>query len=519
MATMRIAALALLGISLMLAEIPAAFAQDADDSDDDANEIANKVTDEEASVPEPPSSQQPQGPVAPAAPQAEQPAAVAPSGELKLPGTVSIPTALNRFGKNENAAQPQAEVAAALPVKLAASQTLKSFGAEEKAKPTMQAKAAADAQNAHIAADVAKHAAKVAGKVATHSLHVTQHAKSALKDAQDALYKARVGAVHLSAKQKHSLEDAETKLRLATQNSDAKKDTASTVTKDTKKHEKMAKKMQKIIKTEKKIEKKSGQTKKKDSELEAMRQEIKDLRADLKDKEGDKAEDDAMLKELQDSIEEMEEAAKKDGKSDKKTHDEMKAEIERLRAEIKSMENKAPEEAPKPLAPEPLAAVPAEAPLEEEEKSEKYRLKMKPLKPSEEEEDDESEKESHAQHEVTPVEQKGIDIDTAMPYGDLEPFGREDTAQELTENSIQESNSMVDQLERAEVAEEKRSVFRALTRLRGAAITSFDGVARSQTGNIDEYNKIHKWRGTHPLHHLADEESDVSKWAFPDNAD
>merc|ERR1719201_2615863 len=120
---------------------------------------------------------------------------------------------------------------------------------------------------------------------------------------------------------------------------------------------------------------------------------------------------------------------------------------------------------------------------------------------------------------VSPVEEKGLDIDTAMPYGDLEPFGREDTAQELTEDSISESNSMVDQLEKAEVAEEKRAVFRALTRLRGAAITSFDGVARSQTGNIDEYNKIHKWRNTHPLHHLADEESDVSKWAFPDNAD
>jgi len=112
-----------------------------------------------------------------------------------------------------------------------------------------------------------------------------------------------------------------------------------------------------------------------------------------------------------------------------------------------------------------------------------------------------------------------IDIDTEMPYGELEPFGREDTAQELTESSIKESDEMVDQLERAEVAEEKRAVFRALTRLRGAAITSFDGIARSQTGNIDEYNKIHKWRRTHPLHHLADEESDISKWAFPDNAD
>merc|ERR1719387_3319832 len=121
--------------------------------------------------------------------------------------------------------------------------------------------------------------------------------------------------------------------------------------------------------------------------------------------------------------------------------------------------------------------------------------------------------------DATPVQEKGIDVDTEMPYGELEPFGREDTAQELTESSIKESDEMVDQLERAEVAEEKRSTFRALTRLRGAAITSFDGVARSQTGNIDEYNKVHKWRKTHPLHHLADEESDVSKWAFPDNAD
>jgi len=112
-----------------------------------------------------------------------------------------------------------------------------------------------------------------------------------------------------------------------------------------------------------------------------------------------------------------------------------------------------------------------------------------------------------------------VEVDTEMPYGELEPFGREDTAAELTEASIRESDKMVDTIEKAEVAEEKRSVFRALTRLRGAAITSYDGVARSQTGNIDEYAHTHQWRNTHPLHHLADEESDVSKWAFPDNAD
>mmetsp|Transcript_13408 Transcript_13408/g.36859 ORF Transcript_13408/g.36859 Transcript_13408/m.36859 type:complete len:380 (-) Transcript_13408:84-1223(-) len=112
--------------------------------------------------------------------------------------------------------------------------------------------------------------------------------------------------------------------------------------------------------------------------------------------------------------------------------------------------------------------------------------------------------------------QRGVDVNAQMPYGDLEPFGREDTAQELTEHSISESNQMVDQLERAEVAEEKRAVFRALTRLRGAALTAFDGIARSQTGTIDEYNKLHQWRAMHPLRHLAEEESDVSKWAFPD---
>ena len=121
-------------------------------------------------------------------------------------------------------------------------------------------------------------------------------------------------------------------------------------------------------------------------------------------------------------------------------------------------------------------------------------------------------------HVTEPVEGDGVDVDTQMPYGNLEPFGREDTAQELTESSIGESNSMVDQMERAEVAEEKRAVFRALTRLRGAAITSFDGIARTQTSNIDEYNKVHKWRKTHPLHHLAAEEADITKWAFPDNS-
>jgi len=133
--------------------------------------------------------------------------------------------------------------------------------------------------------------------------------------------------------------------------------------------------------------------------------------------------------------------------------------------------------------------------------------------------DEESEPAAAAEPAAATEPAAAPEIDTAMPYGELEPFGREDTATELTDNSIKESDAMVDQLEKAEVAEEKRAVFRAITRLRGAAITSFDGIARSQTGNIDEYAHTHQWRQAHPLHHLADEESDVSKWAFPDNAD
>jgi len=234
------------------------------------------------------------------------------------------------------------------------------------------------------------------------------------------------------------------------------------------------------------------------------------LREELKEKGGDEEEEK--------DLKEMEEMLNKP--QDEQTNDELKAEIERLREQIGRMEKAdgnvnydIPKAKTGPMHQLPEVKSEAE---DEEEKEELMRdVKMQPMQSHEEH--------AHAaaavNAEVTPVEEKGIDIDTAMPYGDLEPFGREDTAQELTESSVRESDEMVDQLERAEVAEEKRAVFRALTRLRGAAITSFDGVARSQTGNIDEYNKVHKWRKTHPLHHLADEESDVTKWAFPDNAD
>jgi hypothetical protein len=343
----------------------------------------------------------------------------------------------------------------------------------------------ADATNAKEAADVAKQAAVVANKVAQHSVKVTGHAKAALKHALGALHDARVDSKGLASDQKESLKKAEARLREATKTADYGKLKKVKDAEDVRKE-----------KMEKKLEKSGG---KGTSEKKQMRQDIQDLRDKLKEKNVDDKDIEKALDELEAEID----------KTDGPVNDESKAELERLRQLVDSID---------------AVETTTEPPKQIEKKNEKKKYVIKTSSQNGEKEQAAMEETETAtvqdsDEKVTPVEEKGIDIDTAMPYGDLEPFGREDTAQELTESSIRESDSMVDQLERAEVAEEKRAVFRALTRLRGAAITSFDGVARSQTGNIDEYNKIHKWRNAHPLHHLADEESDVSKWAFPDNAD
>merc|ERR1739845_204286 len=52
----------------------------------------------------------------------------------------------------------------------------------------------------------------------------------------------------------------------------------------------------------------------------------------------------------------------------------------------------------------------------------------------------------------------------------------------------------VDAVENAEVAEIKRAVFRALTRLRAATIKEFDTIARLETQAIDAYNDAHHYR-------------------------
>merc|ERR1719424_405965 len=367
---------------------------------------------------------------------------------------------------------------------------------DEEAKPTTEAQAAVDAKNAHAAAKTAKQAAHVATKVAKHSLTVSENAKDALKNAHDALHRARVTTVGLTKGQKNSLKKAEKKLKEATKETEygqVKEAKLAKVEVKNKELEKLEKKMAAQKKAQAIIAKKEkAQTQ---GELEAMNKDLESLRKKLK-AQGGRDIDDETIKDLQKQIKDMEKTEKKEDKADSKSHDEMKVEIERLRDMVKDLE-KSDDKAIKT------------------KKTTKAKTHALP-KQSKSLDAGDSDDSSGAGAKVKGT---SIDIDTAMPYGDLEPFGREDTAQELTESSINESDQMVDQLERAEVAEEKRAVFRALTRLRGAAITSFDGVARSQTGNIDEYNKIHQWRSSHPLHHLADEESDVSKRAFPDNAD
>ena len=66
-------------------------------------------------------------------------------------------------------------------------------------------------------------------------------------------------------------------------------------------------------------------------------------------------------------------------------------------------------------------------------------------------------------------------------------FGKEDTAKELQDHAADTQDTLVDAVENAEVAEIKRAVFRALTRLRAATIKEFDTIARLETQAIDAY--------------------------------
>eukprot|EP00440_Ansanella_granifera_P056050 gb/GFBE01060750.1/.p1 GENE.gb/GFBE01060750.1/~~gb/GFBE01060750.1/.p1 ORF type:complete len:142 (+),score=47.90 gb/GFBE01060750.1/:1-426(+) len=92
----------------------------------------------------------------------------------------------------------------------------------------------------------------------------------------------------------------------------------------------------------------------------------------------------------------------------------------------------------------------------------------------------------------------------------IAPFGKEDTATELQDQASKTQDTLVDAVENAEVAEIKRAVFRALTRLRAASIKEFDTIARLETQSIDAYNDAHHYRSENPLEHLHEDEQPVN---------
>mmetsp|Transcript_37719 Transcript_37719/g.82870 ORF Transcript_37719/g.82870 Transcript_37719/m.82870 type:complete len:447 (+) Transcript_37719:84-1424(+) len=394
----------------------------------------------------------------------------------------------------------------------------------EQMPPNMEERSAADAHNAGEAAKDAEASAQVAGKLAAHSLEVQKHASKALQEAREALQKAQVNAKGTHAE---ALRKAEGRLRTLTASS-------AKFSHDKRRHLESRRDNLNVSANA-------------SDEVPQMELEIRWLRKELEDPSFNDnklaASTDQELQTIQRMLDNL--AAREAGQAQPGQHKELKAEIERLRASVDRLKRHGdvvasfePKTTEAPAHGELVYSIPAS--------TQKPRALLRPLADLQQlgvassdgadveadGEDSEAEVSASGQDARESSEVSGedgdstavhtggdIDIDTAMPYGDLEPFGREDTAQELTEASIHESDEMVDQIERAEVAEEKRATFRALTRLRGAAITSFDGVARSQTGQIDGFNKVHQWRKAHPIQHLANKESDVSKWAFPGNSD
>jgi len=99
--------------------------------------------------------------------------------------------------------------------------------------------------------------------------------------------------------------------------------------------------------------------------------------------------------------------------------------------------------------------------------------------------------------------------DLEMNFNKIAPFGKEDTAKELQDHAAKTQDTLVDAVENAEVAEIKRAVFRALTRLRAATIKEFDTIARLETQAIDAYNDAHHYRAENPLTHLHEDEAPV----------
>merc|ERR1719145_147906 len=120
-----------------------------------------------------------------------------------------------------------------------------------------------------------------------------------------------------------------------------------------------------------------------------------------------------------------------------------------------------------------------------------------------------SEVHSHSKRAPEDDLAKEMTHDLEMNFNKIAPFGKEDTAKELQDHAAKTQDTLVDAVENAEVAEIKRAVFRALTRLRAATIKEFDTIARLETQAIDAYNDAHHYRAENPLAHLHEDEAPV----------
>merc|ERR1719350_2625273 len=72
------------------------------------------------------------------------------------------------------------------------------------------------------------------------------------------------------------------------------------------------------------------------------------------------------------------------------------------------------------------------------------------------------------QQDETELKESEVQATEAANATMIAPFGKEDTAHELQSHAARTQDTLVDAVENAEVAEIKRAVFRALTRLRAA---------------------------------------------------
>merc|ERR1719335_583873 len=301
--------------------------------------------------------------------------------------------------------------------------------------------ATANAKGAEAAAHAAETAAHVAREVATHAKLMHTKSQDALKHAHSALRAASEGTTGMTDSQKDHLKKADDALAEATKKLETEKLEQDEWVKEA------------LDESEAQIASRAA--------TERLQKQIDDLERRVK-----AAKDEKMKREFEEEIESLQEQldkqieAEKQRKGEAESLGKMKDELEKKKQELDDLleQLEKQKEGGQEISPESQEA------LDKELRNLKTAVANK-VKREEEELEVEAEKERKKKQRKKSY---GGGME-GMPYGELEPFGREDTAAELTEDSISESNKMVDQIEKAEVAEEKRSVFRALTRLRGAA--------------------------------------------------